>query len=318
VGESRARLVVVCQVTDHCNLSCGFCAYDRRMVRARASADPQALLAFGRLLAAYQHRTGRAVLLSWLGGEPLLWPPLRRLDGDLRALGLALAVTTNGTALAAPALRRHLAEHYDEVTVSVDGLGARHDRLRGWPGGFSRLRRAISALAAEERHPLLRVNCVLMRDNVAEFPALCRELARWGVEELTFNQLGGNDRPEFFATHHLEPGHVAWLAEVLPGLRAELAALGVRLRGGDAYLARLAASAARRRLPVIDCGPGERSLFVSTSGAVSPCSFTGGSHGISLGELATVAELPEAFRRRGRAAACHDCHSTQVFGKFAS
>jgi MoaA/NifB/PqqE/SkfB family radical SAM enzyme len=308
------RLVVVCQVTDRCNLACGFCAYDRRLSRPRGSARPEALLALGQTLAEHRRRSRQDVLVSWLGGEPLLWAPLGRVAEAFRELGLALGVTTNGTALGSKSVRRHLVDFYDEVTVSVDGLAATHDRLRGWPGGFAHLRRWITALASEKRRLLVRVNTVLMRDNVREFPALCRELAGWGVEEITINQLGGNDRPEFFAEHRLGGEDVAWLGEIAPQLRAELAPT-VRLLGSAAYLARLTATAHGRRLPVVDCGPGARSLFVSTTGAVSPCSFTSASHGAAL---AGVAELRATFRARGRAAACDDCHSTQVFGKFAS
>jgi hypothetical protein len=39
-----------------------------------------AILAFSRTLADFQQRTGRSVLVSWLGGEPLQWEPLRSLS----------------------------------------------------------------------------------------------------------------------------------------------------------------------------------------------------------------------------------------------
>jgi MoaA/NifB/PqqE/SkfB family radical SAM enzyme len=116
-------VIVVWRVTERCNLACGFCAYDRRLARPRADAEPGAVLAFGGRTAAYQRRTGDQVLVSWLGGEPLLWRPLAGLTAALTGeLGLRVSVTTNGTALASPAVRAHLLEHYSEVTVSVDGF----------------------------------------------------------------------------------------------------------------------------------------------------------------------------------------------------
>jgi MoaA/NifB/PqqE/SkfB family radical SAM enzyme len=321
-------VIVVWRVTERCNLACGFCAYDRRVERPRADAEPGAVLAFGAALAAYQRRTGDQVLVSWLGGEPLLWRPLAGLTAALTGeLGLRVSVTTNGTALASPAVRAHLLEHYSEVTVSVDGFAPVHDRLRGWPGGFATLRRAVAALAADKRRagrgPLLRANVVLMRDNVADFERLCVELSGWGVEEITFNQLGGNDRPEFFPAHRLRPEDVDRLDRRLDALRARLAPAGTALRGGDRYVERIASSTAGRRLPVYECAPGERFLFVSERGVVAPCSFTGDAYGVPLSELATaddVAALPARFaaaRGRRRAAVCDDCPSTQVFDKFA-
>lgn len=321
-------MIVVWRVTERCNLACPFCAYDRRVARPRRDADPAGMLAFGHALGAHQQTTGDPVLVSWLGGEPLLWRPLTALTETLtRDLALRVSATTNGTALASAAVRAHVVERYAELTVSVDGFAPLHDTLRGWPGGFQALRRAVRALVAERggaRTPLLRANVVLMRDNVGELEALCLELASWGIDEITFNQLGGNDRPEFFPAHRLRRDDVARLGERVARLRERLAPLGVRLAGGEAYVERIVSSAAGRRLPVDDCGPGETFLFVSETGLVAPCSFTGESYAVPLGELATaadVAALPRRFaamRAARRDAVCDDCPSTRVFAKFGA
>jgi MoaA/NifB/PqqE/SkfB family radical SAM enzyme len=316
------RLVVVCKVTQACNLGCAFCGYDRALPWPRGTAAPERLAQLGQTLASLQRETGRPVLVSWLGGEPLLWQPLTALALQFRALGLALSVTTNGTTLGSPAVRAHLCDEYAEVTVSVDGLGDVHDRLRAWPGGFAFLRRHVTALAAgrRDRRPLLRANLVLMRDNVPDLRALCLELASWGFDELTWNQLGGNDRPAFYPAHRLRPEDVAAVRALLPGLRAELAARGVRLGGGERYLERFAATSAGRALPVADCGAGERFLFVGLDGTIAPCSFTARELGVPLAALAAPERALGArfrdARLRARPAACDDCHSTQVFGKF--
>ncbi len=316
------RLVVVLRLTEACNLSCGFCAYDRKLARSRTAADPARVLAFGRALAAGLE--GREVLVSFLGGEPLLWPALAGIEHEFRALGLGLGVTTNGVALAAEATRERLLERYAELTVSIDGLGKLHDELRGWPGGFERLKMALRALSQRKRAlargPLLRVNTVLMRDNVESFGALCHELADWGVEQVTFNQLGGNDRPEFHAEHRLLPEHVELLSRKLPVWRRELGARGLELRGGPDYLARFAASATGRKLPVANCAPGERFWFVSQELEVSPCSFSSATYTVELRELGDLRTLPARFaaqRRQRRLTACADCPSTQVFAKYA-
>ncbi|HVE77255.1 MAG TPA: radical SAM protein, partial [Gemmatimonadaceae bacterium] len=110
-------MIVVWRVTERCNLRCAFCGYDRGLVRSRRSADPAAALLLGEALAAYQQRSGDPVLVSWLGGEPLLWVPLRELTTVfVERLGLRVSVTTNGTALSASATRAHLLAHYAEVT----------------------------------------------------------------------------------------------------------------------------------------------------------------------------------------------------------
>jgi MoaA/NifB/PqqE/SkfB family radical SAM enzyme len=320
-------MIVVWRVTERCNLACSFCAYDRRLARSRRDADPEAMLALGSALSEYQHAVGDPVLVSWLGGEPLLWAPLEHLTtAFVNDLGLRVGITTNGTALASERVRAHVLDCYDEMTVSVDALGTAHDDLRGWRGGFAQLQRVVPLLAAKRRasRPRLRANVVLMRDNIARFPSLCLELAEWGIDEITFNQLGGNDRPEFWAVHRLTPNDVDRLASELIELRRALAMRGVTLRGGERYVERIRSSALGRRLPVRDCGPGERFLFVSERGIVSPCSFTEDALGAPIAELtsgADVAALPARFgasraSRPPSMAACDDCPSTQVFAKF--
>lgn len=311
------RLVVVWRVTSHCNLSCGFCRYDRRQRLQRIAADERLVEAAGPRLSEYQRLGGQQVLVSWLGGEPYLWPPLRAMCHRFRhRYGLEVAVTTNGTALAAEKVRRHVVEDLAELTVSIDGLGATHDRLRRWSGGFESLRRSLSALAEEIARrgggPLLRANVVLMRETVTQFGDLCRELARWGIGEVTFNSLGGADRPQFHRQHRLQRDDVELLASKLPSWRAELLRYGLRLRGGPSYVERIRATALGRQLSVEDCRVGDSFLFVTEAGIASPCSFTTGPYGVDL-DTALIAR----FRGYEPVSACKDCHSTQVFAKFA-
>ena len=322
-------LVVLWRVTEHCNLGCAFCAYDRALTRPRREADARTVAAFGELLGTFQHSTGRRVLVSWLGGEPLLWAPLVEVSKQYHLQhGLELSLTTNGTRLDRPEIRNLLTRHYSEVTVSVDGFQPVHDALRGRDGLFDRLARGVSQLAAEKRAhgkgPLLRANVVLMRDNATVLPQLCHELAAWGIEEITFNQLGGNDRPEFFPANRLRPAQAEALANRLPALQAELAAQGVALRGNSQYLRRISASSRDIRLTPANCDAGREFLFIDELGRLAPCSFTPGDYGIALSQItqATMLEtLPAHFatqRKQRPARSCADCHSTQHFGKFAA
>ncbi len=320
-------MIVVWRVTEVCNLACAFCAYDRRVHRTRRSADAKAIRAFGAVLAKYQRASGDPVLVSWLGGEPLRWAPLAELTRHFHDdLGLHLSTTTNGTTLQERETRRHLLDYYRELTVSVDAIGGTHDRLRGWPGGFGAIRAGVKALAAERGTSALklRANVVLMRETIGEFPALCDELAGWGIDEITFNQLGGRDRPEFYPANRLLPVQIGALRDVLPGLASRLACRRVKLAGGDAYLDRFAATARGEAWPVEDCRGGERFLFVDERGLAAPCSFTSDEYGIPIDEITSgnaIRSLPAEFARRrmiSRPAACRDCHSTQVFAKFAA
>jgi len=319
-------MIVVWRVVNSCNLSCPFCAFDKRLAFPRSHAQPAEVVRIARLLADHQAMTGDRVLLSWLGGEPLLWGPLKPLTETVRSLGLEVSTTTNGTTLGSSRVRQHLCEAYKELTISIDGFAGFHDPMRGWIGGFDKLRAWIPALASQIqalRSPLkLRANVVLMRQNIADFPDLCLELARWGIREISFNQLGGRDRPEFYPAHRLRTADVDTLARQLPEIRRQLLDFRASLVGGENYLRRIHASARDERNPVEDCAPGESFLFVDEQGLISPCSFTSQDYGIDARSISTPADFAElagrfrTMQRFERSAQCQDCLSTQVCDKF--
>ena len=137
-------MIVVWRVTTHCNLACPFCAYDRHLPFARSHADPGSIRRFLEILSKYQNVSGDSVLVSWLGGEPLLWQVLPGLTAHATSLGLRVSATTNGTTLGSATVRRHLIDHYSELTISLDAPDASHgaSARHGSSGDRSRLRRS--------------------------------------------------------------------------------------------------------------------------------------------------------------------------------
>lgn len=322
-------MIVVVRLTERCNLACGFCAYDRHLAGTRIDAAEGAVMHLGRVLGSYQRQTGKTVLMSWLGGEPFLWAPLLELSASLhRDEGIGISATTNGTFLHRTDVREAILQTFSELTISVDGFAEFHDKLRGWPGGWQRLRSSIMQLAEEKAQRgkalKLRINTVLMHENLRSFAALCETLADWGIDEITFNQLGGRDRPEFFQTNRLDEADVDLLRNTLPALSVKLAKAGVRLCASERYLGRFDASAKCRAMPVEDCNAGEDFLFVDERHRIAPCSFTPGAYGVPVSSIQTVddlLQLPAVFaakRTRAMASACSDCPSTRVFAKFAA
>lgn len=320
-------MIVVWRVTERCNLSCPFCAYDRNLKKIRKDADENEILRFGKLLAEYHRKSGNKVLVSWLGGEPLLYKPLLRLDKIFyHNYGLLLSTTTNGMQLQSGEIRTHLINYYSELTVSVDGIGKTHDEVRGWYGGFNALKKQVSNLASRKiktgKGPLLRANIVLMRNTFEEFESLCREVASWGVEEVTFNQLGGRERPEFYQANRLLKNQAEHLLEEFPFIRARLARIGLKLKGSLDYISSIRASSMDKVIAREVCNPGRHFLFIDEKGIVAPCSFTLGECGIPLKQIQKVSDLDglelEFVKKRksNLPDACNSCMSNQIIGKF--
>lgn len=338
----KSRYVVVVRVSTDCTLGCQFCGFSRDLRLPSRSIDWTVLEKLGRSLQRFQESSNREVLVAWLGGEPFLWRDWRRASRFYHEqLGLGLAVTTNGIALKSPAIREDVLRWFKEITISIDGLAESHDRLRQRPGMFAELEQVVRTLVSESRSDLtkddysiqfqeniathlsaplvLRVNTVLTRHNIESFPKFCREMAQWGFNEITFNQLGGNDRPEFYPENRLLPEQVRRLGDVLPELQREMSKCGLFLKGSEAYLRRMLASSEETKIPVEDCGPGESFLFVDELGRLSPCSFTSTDFSDMNTESLSIEDLALKFaekRHTNRPNACADCLATHISAKF--
>lgn len=126
-GRSR---VVQIHPTRRCNLRCLHC-YSSSGPEERGEL-PAALLVAAVEAAATEGYT----MVSVSGGEPLLYRPLPEVLDAARGAGLTTAVTSNGMLLDERRLAM-LAGRTDLLAISLDGVPASHDRMRGDPHAFS-------------------------------------------------------------------------------------------------------------------------------------------------------------------------------------
>lgn len=136
---------MVLNVTNQCNLSCGYCyeySADKIAVtkdKPKYMTDPVAQAAIDTL---FRESAGRPRLhVTFFGGESLLNFPLLKstvayaddkADGEKRTVDYSL--TTNATLLTEEIVD-FLAEHRFGVTVSIDGDKELHDRMRVFHNG---------------------------------------------------------------------------------------------------------------------------------------------------------------------------------------
>ncbi|MEZ4588361.1 MAG: radical SAM protein [Gemmatimonadales bacterium] len=123
--------VVVWNVTRRCNLHCGHCyadSHDRDYPGELSTVEGERLLGD---LAEFGVPT---VLFS--GGEPLLRPDLLELAQMARQLGMRTVLSTNGTRIDASAAADIAAAGFSYAGVSLDGIGALNDKVRGSRGAF--------------------------------------------------------------------------------------------------------------------------------------------------------------------------------------
>ena len=316
--------VIVLEVTTICNLSCPFCAHDNRLKVKRQNFAVEELKKFTSLIGEYALAKNETILISWLGGEPFLYKQILPLTEALQQkYPLRFSATTNGLGLSNKSLRDHIKHFYSELTISIDGFADFHDNMRGSPGLFEEIKKNILLLSKEAPNLKLRINCVLMKDNFDSFEALCMEISTWGIKEITFNQLGGRDRPEFYPENRLSFSQVKRLPEIVSSTQEKISSSGTQLVFSENYFKRILATTQEEKLPILNCGPGMAYMFVNAQGIVSPCPYTTEEYGIASSTINTVDDfdkIPLRFKQQKfakQAFYCQDCPCTNVHGKFS-
>ena len=156
-------------VTGRCNGRCRTCLWRDP---GRDELDTAAV----RWLYREAGRAGLAQLVMW-GGEPLLRQDLPELLLAARHAGLLTTLITNGWLIGQrwPELRGHV----DALILSLDDVGPAHDRLRGLPGLYERLRAFVDMLADDPLRPTLLVNTVLSNLNRGALERVAAVAADW-------------------------------------------------------------------------------------------------------------------------------------------
>ena len=168
------------ECTTRCMLRCRHCGSDCS-VQSREKDMPleDFLRALDTIPADHRPRDFSVVLT---GGEPLLRPDIAEAGREIRRRGFGWGMVTNGWRYDEAMHGRLMAAGMGAITVSLDGLEASHDWMRGMPGSYARAVRAIGLIAAEPRLKADVVTCVNQR-NLAELPEIYEILKDLGVKQ---------------------------------------------------------------------------------------------------------------------------------------
>jgi len=171
-APSQSKLIL--NLSYRCNNECVFCSVgDRERVDGRLEDQ----------LAALERAAEQGVrLLDLDGGEPTLYPALLPVVDRARSLGFErITVTTNGRMLGYAGFAEDLARRGVDLLVSLHGASAlMHEPLTRVPGSFAETVEGIRR--AREAFGRLGVNTTVVRDNLADLPALGRLLVTLGVD----------------------------------------------------------------------------------------------------------------------------------------
>ncbi|MBO4600010.1 MAG: TIGR04133 family radical SAM/SPASM protein [Bacteroidales bacterium] len=168
------------ECTTRCNLHCRHCGSDC----AAASGDKDMplddfLRAFD-TIPPEERKPGFTVVVT--GGEPLLRPDLCQLGVALKKRHVGWGIVSNGWLYDRDMHRRLLEAGIDTLTISLDGLEAEHDWMRGRQGSYSHALNAIAIAAHDRRINFDVVTCVNQR-NLPQLQSIHDLLASLGVPQ---------------------------------------------------------------------------------------------------------------------------------------
>jgi MoaA/NifB/PqqE/SkfB family radical SAM enzyme len=157
-------------LTNACELRCSYCYAPKHP----ASLDMERVLAW-----AIELDLAGCLGVGFGGGEPTAHPRFAHLCAQItRSTSMAVTFTTHGHRLT-PEMADALRGCVHFARLSVDGVGATYERLRGRP--FSRVRDAAALLSSVAP---IGINAVVNADTVGELDELAAFAADVGAAEL--------------------------------------------------------------------------------------------------------------------------------------
>ncbi|GEM_PF-3441936 len=158
------------EVTSACNLNCVHC-YLGKQGAQKSSFPPTTAEKYVDILAG-----GGVETILFMGGEPLIYPPIYDLVRKTGTLGHGLhaGVLTNGTPLTKRVVAKLKQNGVSAVQVSIDGTGSSYEQIRGV--AFNKVGRGVDNL--KEQSILTQAKYTINKKNLAAFDdvlAYCRK-----------------------------------------------------------------------------------------------------------------------------------------------
>jgi radical SAM protein with 4Fe4S-binding SPASM domain len=230
-GEARAPdraarpIYAVWEITLACDLACRHCG--SRAGRARPDElSTEECLDLVRQMAALGVRE-----VTLIGGEAYLREDWLEIVRAISAAGMTPSTTTGGRGIDSERARAAREAGLTSASVSIDGLGATHDRLRGVHGSHAHALAAIRNLRAAGVP--VAVNTQINRLSMPELPAVLALIGTLSVYawqlQLTVPMGRAADEPEVL----LQPYDLLELFPLLDQLKRRSEELSVRMFPGN-------------------------------------------------------------------------------------
>jgi MoaA/NifB/PqqE/SkfB family radical SAM enzyme len=175
--ESPLVYEVGYEPTIRCNLRCKMCyqGENRNLRQQELSAE--------QILEVFKKMSSQVEEIKLVGGEPFARQDILQLIAFWDSLGKRVILQTNCTLINERNIDQLAGyKHLTDILTSLDGPKELHDAIRGVPGTFDRLERAIKLLQAKmPKVPITIFATLLINDNVDKFFELIDTTKKLGI-----------------------------------------------------------------------------------------------------------------------------------------
>lgn len=158
------------EITKFCNARCDFCDYWETKHEVRLS-DYRPII-----------KRINPLVISITGGEPMVRRDLPNIVKQIKECSIFIFTTmvTKGDLLTVEKAEELFEAGLNQISISLDFLGEKHDSYRGIPGLWKHLSNLIPQLGKISSNIVL--NTIIMEDNLNQVVDIAHQAKEWGVK----------------------------------------------------------------------------------------------------------------------------------------
>ena len=186
--------VVIWNLIRRCNLTCKHCYTTSADINFPGELTTPEIYSVMDELKAF-----KVPVLILSGGEPLLHPDIFDISRRAKSMGFYVALSSNGTLITKQNINDIAEINYQYVGVSLDGIGATHDKFRQKQGSFSD---SLVGIGLCRKHGIKAgIRFTLTQDNIHDFLAMLKlmddeDIDKFYLSHLNYGGRGNKNRKD--------------------------------------------------------------------------------------------------------------------------
>lgn len=180
--EAPQKYFIGHEPTIRCNLKCAMCYQKENRDQRREELSPEAVIKM------YEKLKGKVNSIKVVGGEPLARRDVFEMLDFWDKEGVRIILQSNCTLINDHNIEK-LAKikNLSDITASLDGPQAIHDMVRGVPGTFDRLKKAIDLIRKHRPDvPVTLFGVILLEYNIDKLNEIIDTAKELGVKSMNF------------------------------------------------------------------------------------------------------------------------------------